>query len=254
MRGYLDLTWRLFVRNLRSYHRKSIFGLFWLILAPIANTAIWVLLHAHGVISFDDASGLNYTVFTLTGILYWQMFLDGLLIPFRLMDKYQEIIRNLRFDHLAIMGGAILESIFNAGIRWVLIILFAYLLGASVAWQILLSPIPILILLMLGWTFSLLLMPLYLLYKDVARLLGFATQFAFFMTPIIYQVPEKGPLADWVFLNPMAAPLVLARDLTLLGSSEQWGNALIVACIFTILFLFGLKVFQVTCLRIVERI
>ncbi len=251
---FFDLTWRLFVRNIRSAHRKSVLGLVWLVIPPLVNTGVWVLLHANGIIRYDEQASISYPVFALTGIIFWQVFLDALQVPFQLMEKYQDIIKYLRFNHLALMGASILEAAFNVFIRLSLLTIFLILLGAPFHWSMLLAFYPLLVLLVLGFALSMCIMPFYLMYRDVPRLIGFGTQFAFFVTPIVYAMPETGWFARFGLLNPISSPLILARDLIIYGQSNFWLYSTFIFGIAILLFMLGVKVFRITCLRMVERI
>lgn len=252
--GFLDLTWRLFVRNVRSAHRKSVLGLLWLVIPPLVNTSVWVLLHSQGVIRYEEHSAVSYPIFALTGIIFWQIFLDAFQVPFQLMEKYQDIIKYLRFNHLSLMGASVLEALFNVAVRLSLLILFLLMLGAPFHLEALLSLFPLLVLLILGFSLSMCIMPFYLMYRDIPRLIGFGTQFAFFITPIIYAMPEDGWFARYGLINPVSGPLLLARDLITSGNSTFWMASFIVLGVSVLLFLVGIKVFRITCLRMVERI
>ncbi len=243
------------MRNIRAAHRKSILGMVWVVIPPLVNAAVWVLLNANGVIQFDGMEGVSYAIFALSGILFWQMFLDALQIPFNTMMTFEPIIKSLYFERSSILGATSLEIIFNAAIRFLILIFGLLFYEISFGIGSLLFVIPVLVLLLLGFGISLWLLPLFLLYKDVNRLLGFATQFAFFLTPIVYQLPDSntwfGKIAYW---NPVTPPLLAARDLVLLGQTEHWIGVGIVFLITLILVISGWRLFRVTCERIIERI
>jgi len=227
----------------------------WVVIPPLVNAAVWVLLNANGVIQFDGMNGVSYAIFALSGILFWQMFLDALQIPFNTMMTFESIIKSLYFKRSSILGATGLEIFFNAAIR--VVILVVGLLIYKIIFELgsLLFVFPILVLLLLGFGISLWLLPLFLLYKDVNRLLGFATQFAFFLTPIVYQLPDPntwfGKIAYW---NPVTPPLLAARDLVLTGETTHWLGVGFVFLLSLILVFSGWRLFRVTCERIIERI
>jgi lipopolysaccharide transport system permease protein len=254
LRRFVDLTWRLFVRNIRAAHRKSFLGLFWLIIPSVINAAVWVLLKSNGVIQFEGRDEMPYVVFTITGILFWHNFRDAMEIPFKMLEKYQEIIKNLSFDHLSIMGASVLEVLFNSGIRTVLLFLVFAFYGIWTGPQMLLFIFPAIALLLLGFALSMWIMPFYLMYRDVPRLFGFATQFGFLFTPIVYEIPKDGSLRWLTMINPVTAPLVTLRDLLLGGNPNLAWQTVIVFTVSLVLFLVGVRIYRITCLRVVERI
>lgn len=254
LRRFIDLTWRLFVRNIRAAHRKSFLGLFWLVIPSVINAAVWVLLKSNGVIQFEGREDMPYVVFTLTGILFWHNFRDAMEIPFKMMEKYQEIIKNLSFDHLSIMGASVLEVFFNSGIRILLLIIVFAFYGVWSGPEMFMFILPAGILLLLGFALSMWIMPFYLMYRDVPRLFGFATQFGFLFTPIVYEIPREGSLRMLTMINPVTAPLVTVRDLLLGGAPDLLIETLVVFLVALVLFIVGIRIFRITCLRVVERI
>jgi len=252
---FADLSWRIFIRNIRAAHRKSILGMVWVVIPPLVNAAVWVLLNANGVIQFEGMGGVSYAIFALSGILLWQIFLDALQIPFNTMMTFEPIIKSLYFKRSSILGATTLEVVFNAAIRVLILIVGLLIYQVSAGFGSLLFVLPMLVLMLLGFGISLWLMPLFLLYKDVNRLLGFATQFAFFLTPIVYQLPDPntwfGKIAYW---NPVTPPLLAARDLVLTGQTEHWSGVGFVFLLTLILVVSGWRLFRVTCERIIERI
>lgn len=242
------------MRNVRAAHRKSFLGLFWLVIPSIVNTAVWVLLKRSQVIQFNEDPQVPYILFAITGILFWHNFRDAMEIPFNLMEKYQDIIKNLSFNHLSIMGAASLEAIFNTGVRCALLLVVYLMYGIECYWTAFLFIYPLIVLLMLGFALSMWIMPLYLMYRDVPRLFGYATQFGFLFTPIVYQMPEQGVLKWIVLINPVSAPLMSLRDFILYGETEYIVLTNIVFLIALVLFVSGIKVYKITCRRIVERI
>ena len=86
-----ELAWRLFVRNIRGLYRQTFFGLFWAFLPPVANTAFWVFLREAQVFKTGDMQ-VNSTVFILTGMIFWQAFIDSFQMPLNMMAKNRNMI------------------------------------------------------------------------------------------------------------------------------------------------------------------
>ncbi len=227
----------------------------WLVLPPIVNTGVWVLLNSSGAVELGVGADIAYPVFALTGILIWQIFLDALQVPFNIMQSFETIIKSLYFKREALLGAAALEIIFNSGIRLVLVLTGLLIFKTVFYPAALLFVFPLAVLLILGFALNLWILPFFLLYKDVGRLLGFATQFLFFLTPIIYELPDNGSVfAKIAYWNPVAPPLMACRDLLLTGVTTHWPATLWVFLLSLFLLLTGLRIFKITCMRVIERI
>ena len=231
-----ELAGRLFVRNLRGLYRQTLLGLFWAFLPPIVNTAFWVFLREADV--FDTGKmPINSTIFILTGMIFWQAFIEAFQMPIDVINKNRNMISKLNFPRESLLMVGFGEVLFNFLIRSLLLIpaclWFQFVPPATIA----LMPIAALGLVFVGAGLGLILMPIGALYQDVGRFIGLATPFWMILTPVVY-MPLKGfpgSLLNW--LNPASPLLILARDWALIGSTEHAGAAIIFGVASVVLML-----------------
>ncbi len=248
-----ELSWRLFMRNLKGLYRQTLLGLFWAFLPPIANTAMWIFLKSTGVFKMEGTV-VDATVYILTGMILWQAFIDAFQMPLAALSKNKNMLGKLRFPREALLAVGFGEVMFNLAIRLLLLIPAFLWFNVAVHWTILLAPIGVLGLVLFGTALGLLIMPVGSLYQDVGRFISMALPFWMIITPIIY-VPwtdYPGNLLNW--LNPAAPLLIWSRDLLLVGSSSPH---LMMGLIFigaTIpLLLLGLVFYHVSLPVLIER-
>jgi lipopolysaccharide transport system permease protein len=97
-------------------------------------------------------------------------------------------------------------------------------------------------------------LPIAALYSDVSRGIQFVLRFGFFLTPVIYRLPDSGFARKLMLLNP-ATPVVVSGRAWLTGSNEAmplavgWVIAGAVVC-----FVAGLLFYKVTLPYLTERI
>ena len=151
--------WRLFLRNLRGLYRQTLLGLFWAFLPPIANTAIWIFLKSQNVFQMGD-TGVNSTVYILTGMILWQAFIDAFQSPTKLLNSNKNMIAKLRFPRESLLLVAFGETVFNLAIRMVLLIPAFLWFSVPLHLSILLAPFSILGLILLGLAMGILLLPI----------------------------------------------------------------------------------------------
>lgn len=247
-----ELAWRLFVRNLRGMYRQTLLGLFWAFLPPIANTAIWIFLKSQNVFSMGD-TGVDATVYILTGMILWQAFIDAFQAPMRLLNTNRNMISKLNFPRESLLMVAFGEVLFNLAIRILLLIPAFIWFGVSVNLATLAAIPAIACLVLLGLAMGLLIMPIGSLYQDVGRFITMFVPFWMIITPIIY-VPSTsypGTLLNWV--NPASPLLIFSRDLLLTGTSQHLTLGLLFAAIAIPLALLGLVVYRVSLPHLIER-
>ena len=245
-----ELAWRLFVRNLRGMYRQTFLGLFWVFLPPVLNTAFWVFLrNSTDVLNKADLE-INYTVFILTGMIFWQSFIESFQMPLNMLNKNRNMISKLNFPRESLLLVGLGEVLFDLAIRLLLLIPTFLWFGVSVQGSVLLAPLALLGLVLLGAGLGLLILPIGSLYQGVGRFIAVALPFWMILTPIIYP-PIDGSVLNWI--NPACPLLVIARDWTLVGNTEfvQSGWAYGLAALP--LFLLGLVVYRISIPVLIER-
>ena len=247
-----ELAGRLFMRNLRGLYRQTVLGLFWAFLPPIVNTAFWVFLREADV--FDTGKmPINSTIFILTGMIFWQAFIEAFQMPMDVINKNRNMISKLNFPRESLLLVGLGEILFNFAIRTLLLlpacVWFQFMPPATIVFM----PIAALGLIFVGMGFGLILMPIGALYQDVGRFIGLATPFWMILTPVVYMPLETlpGSLLNWI--NPASPLLILARDWTLVGSTEHASAAIVFGIGSVVLMLIGLVIYRVSIPVLVER-
>jgi lipopolysaccharide transport system permease protein len=247
-----ELSWRLFLRNIRGLYRQTLLGLFWAFLPPIANTAVWIFLKEAGVFDTGDIK-VNATVYILTGMILWQAFIDAFQMPLDVLTKNKNMIAKLNFPRESLLLVGVGEIIFNLLIRMLLLIPAFFIFGVDLHLTILIAPFFILALIILGASLGLLIMPFGSLYQDVGRFIGLTSMFWMIITPVMYPplVDYPGSLLNWVNL---ASPLIIfSRDMLLMGTSDHLMMGLIFCGMALPLALVGLVIYRISIPVLVER-
>ena len=247
-----ELGWRLFVRNLRGLYRQTVLGLFWAFLPPIVNTAFWVFLREADV--FDTGKmPINSTIFILTSMIFWQAFIEAFQMPMDVINKNRNMISKLNFPRESLLLVGFGEVLFNFSIRTLLLLPACLWFQFVPPVTIVVMPIAALGLVFVGVGLGLILMPIGALYQDVGRFIGLATPFWMILTPVVYMPLQTfpGSLLNWV--NPASPLLILARDWTLIGSTDHATAAIIFGIASVALMLIGLVVYRVSIPVLVER-
>ncbi len=247
-----ELAWRLFLRNIRGLYRQTLLGLFWAFLPPVANTAIWIFLREQGVFNIGDMQ-VNETLYILTGMILWQAFGDSIQMPLNVLNKNRNMLSKLRFSREALLLVGLGEIVFDLLVRALLLALAMAWFGVAPSIAALGAVATVVMMIALGSTLGILLMPLGSLYQDVGRLLAMVVPFWMILTPIIYPTPTAfpGTLLNWI--NPASPFLILSRDLLLMGQSDMWLPAIVWGLITIPLAAFGLIIFRISIPVLVER-
>jgi lipopolysaccharide transport system permease protein len=248
-----ELAWRLFCRDFLSRYRKSLLGIFWAFLPPIATGAVFIILQAQNVVNFGKTD-VPYPVYVLVGTTLWQLFTESINAPLNSVKSSKSMLAKINFPREALIVSAFYQVLLNLGIKSIIIAgVFIYfripptmgLLGAFGA---------VFMLIALGFTIGLLITPVGALYDDIAAALPIITQLWFFLTPVVYPPPKTFPFSLIATINPVSPILNGVRDLATKGILQD-SQLFITVSILTVLgLLLAWLLFRLAVTIIIERL
>jgi ABC-type polysaccharide/polyol phosphate export permease len=218
MVSYLNAMWRCryfwlsLVRiDLRTRYRRSILGLGWSLLHPLAMTAILCLVF-HRIF---HVSLQSYAPSLMVGLAFWNFFQSATLQGCQCFIQGEAYIRQYP-SPLAIYP---LRTVLGAGVHFLLALLVTlclacYLIGLHHPLA-LCSLVPTLVLLFaLGWGMAMLGGMANVLFQDSEHIATVGFQILFYATPIIYtdEALRTNNLQWLMHYNPLVAFLRLLRD------------------------------------------
>jgi lipopolysaccharide transport system permease protein len=248
-----ELAWRLMVRDISAQYRQSFLGIAWAFLPPIVMAASFTLANDAQVINVGKTD-LPYPAYVMFSTALWQTFVEALNGPVQAVTVAKTMLARVNFPREALILARVGEVFFNFGVKLILIVGLFIWFRIPVSWTVILTPVPLIHLVLLGTFIGILLAPLGVLYQDVSKGLSLITGFWLFLTPVIYPVPTKGTFGLLVRLNPVTPLLVTVRDLATTGVvSEPLGFWLVSATTLVGLLLTWI-VFRLAMPFVVERV
>lgn len=247
-----ELAWRLLVRNINAQYRQSLLGYAWAFLPPLFTTAIWVFLQSQKVFNVAD-TGMPYPIFVLTGTVLWQTFVEALQAPLQMVNESRGMLVKINFPREALILTGIGQVLFNFGIRVTILLPVYWWFEVPLQASVMLAPVGVLAMICLGIMIGLLLTPLGMLYQDVGRVLTFGSQALFFLTPIIYPVPQASWAGTLVKLNPVTPLLQTTRDWLVAADTSHLYGFLWVFGISLILLFAGWVLYRIAMPHLISR-
>jgi lipopolysaccharide transport system permease protein len=248
-----ELAWTLFKRNIKAQYRQTILGYVWAFIPPIFTTLIFLFLSKNKIINVTDTV-VPYPVFLMVGTILWQVFLEAVNIPIKLMMEARHILTKIYFPREALILAAFYEVVFTFTIRLVLMAAILIIYKVPVKILILLSPIGIFSLILLGVMFSLLIIPAVILYKDFEKGLPLVMQMWFFLTPVIFSPFKEGMSNILYYINPVIPLLNTTREMITTGVITRWDLFALILVLSSILFSIGLLLYRIALPHLVGRI
>lgn len=247
-----DLAWRLTVRDISAQYRQAFLGLAWALIVPLVNTVTWIFLNNAGIVAVSHTD-LPYPVYVFTGTMLWQIFAEAFQAPNRQVNDAKAMLSRVNFPKEAIVLSGVGQTLFNAGIKLVVLIPALLFFGIVPGWGLLLVPLGIFSLILTGTALGLLLVPAGALYQDVGRGIALVTQFWMYITPVVFPMPQSGWAAILFAMNPLTPLIATGRAwLTGAGPTQLRGFCLVNGVMLLLLFV-GWVLYRVSMPILVER-
>ncbi|MFK8183291.1 MAG: ABC transporter permease [Phormidesmis sp.] len=247
------LSWRLCIRDIQAQYRSSFLGTLWAIV-PAAITAIGLTFASSaGVINVGETD-IPYPAFVMLGTILWQTFLEAFKGPEKAITASKTVLSRVKFPHEAIILSQLGQVLFNLLLKLALLLILFIVFSVTVTWKIVLAPLAFISLILLGTGIGLFLVPINHLVQDISRAMDVILLVWFFLTPVIYPVPEQALISTLVRLNPVTPLLVTARELMTTGLVSEPIEFVLVSCLAIAVLLFGWLVFRLSIPYLVERI
>lgn len=248
-----ELAWRLFIRNISARYRQTFLGYAWAIVIPIVTTGVFVFLQKSGYFTVGDTQ-VPYSLFLLTGLVFWQVFADAVQVPLRMVQQSFSILTKVNFPREALIIAGVGEVLFTFMVRLALIAAALLWFRIGVSWTAIWSLFGVLVLVGLGLAIGLLITPIAVLYHDIGQALPFTLYLWMFLTPVIYPLPVSEAGSMLIQLNPATPALNTTRAWLLIGSSDQLFGFFVVSCATVFTILGGWLLYRVALPILIERI
>jgi lipopolysaccharide transport system permease protein len=241
------LVWELVLRNLRLRYRRSVLGLLWAQITPLAYVLVLTVVFTRIVpLDIDD-----YPVFVLLGMLPWLWFHAALVAGATSVVEAPDLVRHPGFPRVALPVVAVVSTLANHLLALpVALVAAAIVTGGVPASAIAVLPLlAVQLLLCVGPAFAL--ASLHARLRDTAHLLGVALVPLFYATPVFYDASALDA-APALRLNPMAPIVDGYRDALLHGSWPDVVPLAAVAGVSVVLLGGGLALYRARMPRFVE--
>ncbi len=248
-----ELAWRLMVRDISAQYRQSFLGIIWAFLPPIVMAVSFTLANDANVINIG-VTDIPYPAYVMFSTALWQTFVEALNGPVQAVTVAKPMLARVNFPREALILAKVGEVFFNFAIKLILIVTLFIWFRIPITWTVILTPVPLIHLVLLGTFIGILLAPLGVLYQDVSKGLTLITGFWLFLTPVVYPIPKEGVFGFLVHLNPVTPLLVTARELATTGVVSDPYRFWVVSGISLIGLLLTWVAFRLAMPFVVERV
>ena len=248
-----ELAWRMFLRDTQAMFRQSFLGYVWLVLPALANSLVWVFLSGTDVVSISSGQ-TPYPVFVFVGTLLWTAFNGSVVASLSIVDEARGTLAKVNFPQECLVLVAFGKSLLNTLATALCAIPFFLMYPVAFHWQMLLFPVGVLATMLAGTAFGLMMVPISAMFSDLSRAIHLGLRFGFFLTPIIFPLPESGLGRTIMFWNPVTYLVVTSRAWLLGGETVLLPGFLCVTLLSLSMVCVGVMFLKVALPHIIERL
>lgn len=239
----------LVARDLRVRYRRSVLGVLWAFIEPLALLGLFTFVFGR-ILRVDVP---RYPVFALTGIVVWGFMQTGVTYSLSAVTQNAALVKKIYFPReilpAAVVLGRGVHFCISLGLLVPFLVFFRVPVGAAILWLPLIMAIQLVFVLGL----SLWLSGFATLYDDVNFLVTFGFNCLFYLSPVVYPASLVPRAMRGVYdLNPVATLLAAYRPVLLDASAPALEPLLWAGAAALALFVTGLAVFRRLAWRFAE--
>ncbi|MDG4549637.1 MAG: ABC transporter permease [Candidatus Contendobacter sp.] len=205
---YRDLLFLMVENILKNRYKRSVLGVFWMLLNPLLQTI--VLSVAFG--TMFKSSLPSYAVYLLAGLLAWNFITQTTQYAMSTMAYGGGLLKRIYIPRatyiIAAVGNGLVNLIVSIGALLVIVIFLHH----KITWAWLFLPVSIMILTIFSLGLALLLSTASVFFTDTVDIYQVLIQALFFLTPIMYPpsiLPSK--LSQLLVFNPFVVLIEIFR-------------------------------------------
>jgi lipopolysaccharide transport system permease protein len=246
-----DVLWVLVGRDFKLRYKRSLFGIAWSMLVPLAQFGVlWLVFRR-----FVPLNIPHFTTFLFTGLLPWTWLQSSLLTSALSVVDNRELVKQPGFPVGLLPMTSVLSQSAHFLLALPLLGLFMAIDGCPPTLALAALPGVILIQLILIISLSYIVASIQVRFRDLQYLLGIALFLGFYLTPIFWDVATvQEDYRHVLEMNPLTALLNGYRSILVNGSWPELQPLLTVAAGSIVVLALGIATFSITRTRFVEEL
>jgi ABC-2 type transport system permease protein len=205
VRRFVNLTFTLAATDFKLRYFGSVLGYVWSLMRPLMFFGVLYVVFTK--VFKLGATIPHYPVYLLTSIVLWTFFLEATVGSVQCLLTREGLLRKMRFPRLVIPLSVSLTAMFNLGMNFIAVLVFALISGETPRLSWLEMPVLVALWAILAIGTGMLLSVLYVRFRDIQPIWDVTSQLLFYASPIIYTVAQYKSLLHPAMLSPIAAIL-----------------------------------------------
>lgn len=197
-----EVLYRFGARDVVLRYRQTAVGVAWVVLQPLASAGVFALVF--GAVAGLSSDGVPYIVFSLVGMLAWNLFNGVVSRAAPSLVANQALVSKVFFPRMLVPLSVVLAVLLDFLVGLVLLVVLLFVFGVSPGWGVLATPLWVLLTILVASGLGLAGAAVTVRYRDVNYALPWLLQLALYGTPVAYSLTSVPDDLRWLFLvNPL---------------------------------------------------
>jgi lipopolysaccharide transport system permease protein len=241
---YRDLMFMLTWRDLKVRYKQATMGFLWAIFMPMVAVMAGVLIKkAMSVVSGKPLDAHSIVSITVK-VLPWTFFISSIRFSVQALVGNSSLVTKIYFPRAVLVLSSILACLFDFGVALIVLLIFLTILKVGVSIYLLWVPILVALLVLFTFGLGLILSSANLFYRDIKYIVEIILMFGIFFTPVFYEAHSFGKWEPLMLLNPLGSILESVNRVVVLHQAPDplWISYAIVTSLG--MFILGMNVFH----------
>jgi lipopolysaccharide transport system permease protein len=240
---YRELFYILAWRDICVRYKQTVLGIAWSVVRPVLIMIVFTIVF--GRLAKLPSNGVPYPILVFTAMLPWQFFSNAFVDAGNSLIGNTNMISKVYFPRIIIPTSAILVSLVDFAIAFLILFCLMFWYGFYPDVHILIVPMFIIYAFITVLSTSIWIAALNVRYRDFRYIIPFIVQFGLYVSPVGFSsdvVPEQWRLL--YSINPMVGVIDGFRW-AILGDASPiyWPGLLLSVCLVSVLLLTGFRYF-----------
>jgi len=222
------LVSNLVARDLKVRYKRSTIGFVWVMLNPLLTMIVMTIVFSQ-ILKFS-VPGLNFSIYLLAGLLFWNLYAQGTTACMGAMQGNGPIMSKLHVPPTAFVAAAIGSAAVNFLFALIPFFVLALILQVPPSVNWLFAIVPALLTTLFSFGIGLIVGGLIVFFRDIFEIYQVLVQVYYFFTPVFYpesfldKMPE--PWNTIAHYNPMYIYIHMMRDIIFFGQAPSFDTLL----------------------------
>lgn len=238
--NYREMIINLVKKDLRGRYKGSVFGFLWTFINPLFQLLIYTLAFTYIL----DSGIEQYYLWLFVALIPWIFFSSSIVGGSTSIRASKDLVTKIYFPREVLPIAYVTSCFVNMLLTFIIIFITVIIAGRGIHLSICMLPVVWIIEYILALGMAMFFSAITVYFRDMEHIMGIILQGWIYLTPVLFQIPDKAVAKAIMTVNPMS-PIILAyRDILYDGvfpSSERLLYSLGFALFFFFLgfFAFG---------------